>query len=317
LKTALAIALALALGAQLIAVAAATSTVHRLRAMRKEYAPVPVTPRLAYEDRGSIAPAAALALSAEVVRDLDQRDLNRYNLAWRDQELARLHNRQYEKFIRAIGFGIGRMASIPSAEQLRRPPLRDIPFNWPLRGADAGPYRDWGDQYSMTERASIDFIHVASRDDFLHPEGFGAEVGADDLRAGFIPHAFHEQPTTVFADPKTWTLKRLELVSLLKFDEPRVYVLDHLPRMDQLTGDDVPTRPLDEFETAALAQLRTAQDVVIDAAATPLRMLGSLRAANECLDCHSVQRGELLGAFTYFLNPGATPPALPRLPTGR
>jgi hypothetical protein len=98
-----------------------------------------------------------------------------------------------------------------------------------------------------------------------------------------------------------WTLERLELVSLLKFDEPRVYVLDHLPRMDQLSGDDVPTRPLDEFEADALPQLRTAEDIVIDDSAKPLRMLGSLRAADQCRDCHSVARGELLGAFTYFL----------------
>jgi hypothetical protein len=30
-------------------------------------------------------------------------------------------------------------------------------------------------------------------------------------------------------------------------------------------------------------------------------MLGSLRAAKQCLDCHNVQRGELLGAFSYRL----------------
>ena len=31
------------------------------------------------------------------------------------------------------------------------------------------------------------------------------------------------------------------------------------------------------------------------------QMLGSLRAAKPCLDCHNVQRGELLGAFSYRL----------------
>jgi hypothetical protein len=94
-----------------------------------------------------------------------------------------------------------------------------------------------------------------------------------------------------------------------------VYVLDHLPRMDQLAGDDVPTRLLDEFETSALARLRTAEDVVIDDSAAPVRMLGSLRAAKLCRDCHSVQRGELLGAFTYFLHPdGAAKPLTPSSP---
>ncbi len=53
----------------------------------------------------------------------------------------------------------------------------------------------------------------------------------------------------------TLSLTRLELVSLLKFDEPRVYVLDCLPRMDQLPSDDVLTRALNEFEQSSLESL--------------------------------------------------------------
>ncbi len=34
-----------------------------------------------------------------------------------------------------------------------------------------------------------------------------------------------------------------------------------------------------------------------------IRMVGSLRASQNCLDCHSVRRGELLGALTYELIP--------------
>ena len=30
-------------------------------------------------------------------------------------------------------------------------------------------------------------------------------------------------------------------------------------------------------------------------------MAHALRAAKQCLDCHNVQRGELLGAFSYRL----------------
>ena len=32
------------------------------------------------------------------------------------------------------------------------------------------------------------------------------------------------------------------------------------------------------------------------------RMLGSLRAAKQCLDCHTASRGDLLGAFSYALH---------------
>jgi hypothetical protein len=78
-------------------------------------------------------------------------------------------------------------------------------------------------------------------------------------------------------------------------------VLDHLPRMDRLSSDDAPTRPLDAFETDALAKLWKDEDVVVKNDGDDYRMLGSLRAAKQCLDCHSVQRGELLGAFSYSL----------------
>ncbi len=97
--------------------------------------------------------------------------------------------------------------------------------------------------------------------------------------AGFVEHAFHDSPLRGLEDPEEWTIVRLELVSLLKFGEPRVYMLDHLPRMDQLANDDVSTRPLDEFESRALQQLWTDKDLVISHEESHYRMLGSLRAA--------------------------------------
>jgi hypothetical protein len=99
-------------------------------------------------------------------------------------------------------------------------------------------------------------------------------------------------------------------VSLLKFDEPRVYVLDHLPRMDQLSAENVPTRALDEFETKALAKLWSDEDVVVENNGDDYRMLGSLRAAKQCLECHTAERGELLGAFSYSLRKNPDPGSL-------
>jgi len=40
-----------------------------------------------------------------------------------------------------------------------------------------------------------------------------------------------------------------------------------------------------------------------DDAPNRIRMVGSLRAGKDCMECHSVRRGELLGAFSYELVP--------------
>jgi hypothetical protein len=69
--------------------------------------------------------------------------------------------------------------------------------------------------------------------------------------------------------------------------------------MDELR--DARTRPLDVFETGALAALRRGEDLVTQATEACLRLLGSLRAAKQCLDCHDARRGDLLGAFSYRL----------------
>jgi hypothetical protein len=65
--------------------------------------------------------------------------------------------------------------------------------------------------------------------------------------------------------------------------------------MDQLDG--VPTRPLSEFEGRALPQLVSQKDVVVDVAENHIAMVGALRAATACLQCHEGERGKLLGAF--------------------
>lgn len=96
-----------------------------------------------------------------------------------------------------------------------------------------------------------------------------------------------------------WEIVRLELVSLLKFKDARVYMSKELPQLEKLK--DAPTRELDEFEAGALAKLWHDEDVIVEEEPHRIRMLGSLRATNRCLDCHTVKRGQLLGAFSYVL----------------
>src|SRR5258708_39906209 len=99
--------------------------------------------------------------------------------------------------------------------------------------------------------------------------------------------------------PLRWIVQDLELVSLLKHDEPVAYVSKNLPRMDELR--EAKTRPLDAFERDALEVLRRGEDLKVQNASREIRMLGSIRAVKQCLQCHEVERGDLLGAFSYRL----------------
>ena len=70
--------------------------------------------------------------------------------------------------------------------------------------------------------------------------------------------------------------------------------------MKQLAG--LPTRLLDEFEAGAIDQLRDGEELIVRGNSASLRMVGSIRAAYQCLECHQVPRGTLLGAFSYRLS---------------
>jgi hypothetical protein len=133
-------------------------------------------------------------------------------------------------------------------------------------------------------------LHTNGVLDFVHAPGFGFVKDRKHV-AGFQAHGFSEVPKSA----AKWEVGKLELVSLLLNKEPVVYLSDRLPRMSELRG--APTRPLDRFETAGLAALRQGEDLHIEGT----RMVGSIRATKQCLECHGGSRGELLGAFSYSL----------------
>jgi len=123
---------------------------------------------------------------------------------------------------------------------------------------------------------------------------------------------FNFAPTVDTAEPANrLKLRSLQLISLRRFDSPRAYVLDHLPRMDQLSDDQVETRKLNVFELEALEKLETrteelllkngteVSDIVLNYDTNQVEMVGALRAINACLDCHNAKKHEMLGAFTY------------------
>lgn len=274
-----------------------------LAALRQEFPVVALDSRLAYERRGSVSSLNMpnLVLSPITASRLNEMESELGPGNYRRYQFERLHDHQYELFVRAIGFGVVRMMR-PYPETMRRPPLGDIAFD-ERSMTDAVSSRVVWSAFVEAERFNdAGHRHNISQADFLDAEGLGALIAPATGVAGFAEHGFHYPPVLGFENPQRWSLERLELVSLLKFDRPRVYVLDHLPRMDQLSSDDVPTRALDAFEAEALAQLWTEKDVVIVGRDNRHRMLGSLRAAKQCVECHTAARGELLGAFSYVLN---------------
>ena len=98
-------------------------------------------------------------------------------------------------------------------------------------------------------------------------------------------------------------MRRVESVGLLAHPEPVVYVSERLPAMADLRS--APTRPLDEFEADALAAVRRGEDGHAARRGDEVRFVGAVRSARQCVGCHGGERGGLLGAFSYTLEPVA------------
>jgi hypothetical protein len=280
---------------------------------RREYPYLSLDARLSFErDTPQSAPDGQpanfavdllTADSKESLADSESR-FDAYSVTRRHRALKYLHAQSLDDFVEAESFGVMRM--LPE----QRSPLRyiDLPEVAPVpQPQDAD--EDCVERLAVHEapaapstRLALTSLHKESYEGFANPEGFG-HVRHDGLVAGFVSHRFMEMPTgsDVSSATRRWQVSRLELVSLLKFAEPAVYVSEYLPNMDELR--DAPTRPLDEFEHGGLSSLRGGEQLVVDERPGELRMLGAVRAARQCLDCHSVRRGELLGAFSYRLHP--------------
>jgi hypothetical protein len=218
----------------------------------------------------------------------------------RAQAIQRLHENTVQQFINSPGFGATRMSGWDQIRmrtddpgpipQPQLPPPQYIP-DAALDGgleADAVP--------SIFGRDALQGMHTLGVADFVNPSGFGYRDASGRV-AGFESHRFSEIPTEKLTRTLPWTLARVELVSLLMSSEPRVYLSDHLPRMDELR--EAPTREPRDFEAAAVANLRRGDDLVTHQDGSQLFVVGSLRAGKQCLDCHQGRRGDLLGAFTY------------------
>ena len=228
----------------------------------------------------------------------------------RERALESIHNGQIEIFVKSQGFGIGRFLN-PTIEQAREPSNQDIPFD----GQGVVPYyRRWQDHLPFSETATSEsHLHLLTTIDFVHPATLGL-VTEPGIVIGNQSHALHlpiQETAGKFLGNQNLRLKSLELISLRRFKTPRAYVLGQLPRMDKLSGDDVSTRELNQFEANAIKTLENhtgteGSDIVEKKTAEGMVMVGAVRAFNACLECHNAKRNELLGAFTYRFDDNGT-----------
>ncbi len=204
----------------------------------------------------------------------------------------------------------------------------------PIQASIAEDKKKFAEQYPLMVPSATFFfrMHQRTRDEFVAPRRWGHVESLEQV-SGFVPHRLDHRPKIepwdyrheiLFSQQVSfngkmekhvsdefdaiertappdaiWLLKSLELVSLLKSNSPAVYVSAYLPDMDKLAN--VETRSLNGFEAHSIKQLEFDEDFVIAAKTNEIRLLGSIRASESCLKCHSVERGALLGAFSYHL----------------
>lgn len=221
----------------------------------------------------------------------------------RAMALQVLHANATAMFEESPGFGISRMRrgglqDIYDAEPIRlaRPiSLPQLPvsgFGIPVTAEDS-----LLGTIGTSISPSLKNVVADSIDDFANPLAFGY-IRDRGYVSGFLAHRFTKYPEMPAAGPdEMWRVESLDLVSLLKHDGPVAYISKNLPRMDELRG--APTRPLDEFEVQQLTALQRGEPFVAVRAPRRLRMLGALRAHEGCLTCHTANKGDLLGAFSY------------------
>jgi hypothetical protein len=219
----------------------------------------------------------------------------------RDMALSRLHAEATRQFVRAPGFGVGRIGQLNQIGQLgqisqigglgrigvvqqQMPTLpKLIVRDWSIPTWSPGDLAE-AEETKIEGETDLNIIHKQSLTDFAtnrSPAQASAGPSPNDPRKA-----------------KIWEVKSIDLVGLLMHEEPVVYVSDKL-EMTKLK--QVPTRSLDFFESAGLEKLQKGEDLFARSQKETIRLLGAVRAQKQCLSCHDVAEGRLLGAFSYTL----------------
>jgi hypothetical protein len=277
------------------AICSGITEMRELAALKASYPFEPLTERLAFEDESQSArptQTQPIGLTPAIATKLDEQDERlRPRHFGRAVALQQLHENTATQFARAAGFGFMRMPSV-RAQYVRLDPRTPLKLPAPVSVASLNP-----------TNALLEPLHVSAVYNFVEPNRMAYARNRDEV-SGFESHGLstlERYDCCNTSHQPDWQITRLELVSLMRHTEPRVYVAASLPEMDKLA--DVPNRPLNKFEQSALPQLAVQQDVVVNQLPDRIEMLGALRAGETCLECHHGDRGKLLGAFSYELVP--------------
>lgn len=267
--------------------------------------------RLDFEEQHA-ANGTAFVLATDLTSELDQDEegiVYSRSFDGRGIRLKLLHDENYREFVATSGFGYSRTKP-NTLQQLELPEPEPVPMpNHPLppdsylkeRQRERDGLAIAESPPSLEAQTEGRNIHNSARDLFLNPRQWGFVPDREHV-VGFQAHHVDEVPWTrelSQGQTRRWTIAQLQLVSLLKQTTPRVYVSENLPNLNELSN--IETREVNTFESAALPQLEHDRNLVIDEAPAQIQMLGALRAAKSCLECHRVPQGKLLGAFSYVL----------------
>ena len=178
-----------------------------------------------------------------------------------------VHKSYVDDFLRHPGMGFGRMGPPPSPAS-----------NWVELAAESQSDRHSEAEHSGTKPVTYDVVGEM----LSLPDG-----------------------STRSVRERVWLLKERQLMGVTAETGPTVYLQSPKNQhelMKPKTGATAEKRAPDAFETEALAKLKGGEEVALQSSDRELRVLGAIRARQECLSCHSkAEVGSLLGAFTYTL----------------
>lgn len=217
-------------------------------------------------------------------------------LAKPDDAMRKLHEQAFKTFALREGFGMERMI---------RPLNAPLAEKWTSEDLDKEPKAELAKE--------LEPLHGISALNF----STYAKAAKDETRAALKGDAKHLAPAPSMR--AVWRMSQVDLVGLVKNPQPRVYISpanpDMKPRVagekevflfgelapDMAKLKELKQRDPDEFELAALDALSQGEDYFVRQKNREIRMVGSLRAVGQCAGCHDVERGTLLGAFSYRL----------------
>jgi len=148
----------------------------------------------------------------------------------------------------------------------------------------------WSPTPAVIEWSSDYALHTYFNNRFLESPGNGmSRMYADPMRV-------HDLMRLRITSTDTYKLERVELVGVAMHDKPVAFTrAAHGSKF-------LEPRPLTISEERALVELASGETISVHSDKTGRRVVGALRAKQECLHCHAgYKAGDLLGALSYRL----------------